>query len=219
MMHSFTEENYLKAIYHLSTRCDGPVATNSISEAIGISAASVTDMLKKLAEKDLIDYVRYQGVRLTEKGRLTALSIIRKHRLWEVFLVEKLGFKWDEVHDIAEELEHIKSEVLVNKLDEFLGKPLLDPHGDPIPNEQGEFSSHAAQVLTELKIGDSGSITAVCQHTPAFLQYLEQQGLLLGTHIRLEEILAFDGSLKIRVNDQHTLIISREAADNLLILP
>lgn len=219
MMHSFTEENYLKAIYHLGSKSEGPVATNSISEAIGISAASVTDMLKKLAEKGLIDYIRYQGVKLTEQGRLAAVAIIRKHRLWEVFLVEKLGFKWDEVHDIAEELEHIKSEELVNKLDEFLGRPRLDPHGDPIPNEQGEFSANASKLLADLQVGESGNITAVCQHTPAFLQYLEQQGLLLGTHIELEDTLAFDGSLKIRVNQQQHLIISREAAQNLLILP
>ena len=134
---TFSEENYLKAIYHLTVVSTSGVSTNAISEAMETKASSVTDMLKKLSEKDLVNYKKYQGVSLTEKGKLEAKMIVRKHRLWEVFLVEKLDFSWDEVHDIAEQLEHIKSEKLINKLDDFLGNPTEDPHGDPIPNAQG----------------------------------------------------------------------------------
>ena len=217
-MNSFTEENYLKTIFHLSEKADGPVATNSISEVMGNKAASVTDMLKKLAEKDLINYVKYQGVSLTKKGRETAISIIRKHRLWEVFLVEKLAFKWDEVHEIAEELEHIKAPELVDRLDEFLGHPTHDPHGDPIPNSRGEFQKNEWIILAKMNPGQTGILSGVSEHSSVFLQYLEQQGLLLGTRIKLEEIMAFDGSLKLLINQNQSLSISREAAKNLLML-
>lgn len=217
-MNSFTEENYLKTIFHLSEKSDAPVATNSISEVMGNKAASVTDMLKKLAEKDLINYVKYQGVSLTKKGRETAISIIRKHRLWEVFLVEKLAFKWDEVHEIAEELEHIKAPELVDRLDEFLGHPTHDPHGDPIPNSRGEFQKNEWIILAKMNPGQTGILSGVSEHSSVFLQYLEQQGLLLGTRIKLEEIMAFDGSLKLLINQNQSLSISREAAKNLLML-
>ncbi len=217
-MNSFTEENYLKTIFHLSEKSDAPVATNSISEVMGNKAASVTDMLRKLAEKGLINYVKYQGVSLTKKGRETAIAIIRKHRLWEVFLVEKLGFKWDEVHEIAEELEHIKAPELVDRLDEFLGHPTHDPHGDPIPNSRGEFQKNEWIILAKMNPGQTGILSGVSEHSSVFLQYLEQQGLLLGTRIKLEEIMAFDGSLKLLINQNQSLSISREAAKNLLML-
>jgi DtxR family Mn-dependent transcriptional regulator len=217
-MNSFTEENYLKTIFHLSEKSDAPVATNSISEVMGNKAASVTDMLRKLAEKGLINYVKYQGVSLTKKGRETAIAIIRKHRLWEVFLVEKLGFKWDEVHDIAEELEHIKAPELVDRLDTFLGHPTHDPHGDPIPNSHGEFQQNEWIILAKMNPGQTGILSGVSEHSTVFLQYLEQQGLLLGTRIKLEEIMAFDGSLKLLINQNQSLSISREAAKNLLML-
>ncbi len=217
-MNSFTEENYLKTIFHLSEKSDAPVATNSISEVMGNKAASVTDMLRKLAEKGLINYVKYQGVSLTKKGRETAIAIIRKHRLWEVFLVEKLGFKWDEVHDIAEELEHIKAPELVDRLDTFLGHPTHDPHGDPIPNSRGEFQKNEWIILAKMNPGQTGILSGVSEHSSVFLQYLEQQGLLLGTRIKLEEIMAFDGSLKLLINQNQSLSISREAAKNLLML-
>lgn len=218
MNHSFTEENYLKTIFHLSRETDSSVTTNGISDAIGIKAASVTDMLKKLSEKGLINYVKYQGVSLTKKGEHTALNIIRKHRLWEVFLVEKLGFKWDEVHDIAEELEHIHSPVLVERLDEFLGRPKRDPHGDPIPDGKGKFLQNEWLNLSKMKAGESGILSGVNDHSRIFLKYLEQQELTLGKHIQLIEILDFDGSLKLLIDHQKTLSISRDAAKNLLIL-
>src|SRR6188768_3076308 len=153
---TFSEENYLKSIYHLTASLETEVSTNAIAEKMETKASSVTDMLKKLAEKDLVNYKKYQGVTLTEKGLLNAKMIVRKHRLWEVFLVEKLDFSWDEVHDVAEQLEHIKSEKLINKLDEFLDFPTEDPHGDPIPNGKGEIEKIHKQLLAELEENQKG---------------------------------------------------------------
>ena len=140
---TFSEENYLKTIYHLTTSLSTEISTNAIAEMMETKASSVTDMLKKLAEKDLVHYKKYQGVFLTPKGKLAAKMIVRKHRLWEVFLVEKLDFSWDEVHEVAEQLEHIQSKKLIDKLDQFLEYPSIDPHGDPIPNAKGEWPPKA----------------------------------------------------------------------------
>ena len=147
---TFSEENYLKSIYHLTAVSETEVSTNAIAEMMETKASSVTDMLKKLAEKEFVNYKKYQGVSLTNKGKLAAKMIVRKHRLWEVFLVEKLDFSWDEVHDIAEQLEHIKSEKLINKLDDFLGNPTEDPHGDPIPDANGQMIKIDKQLQSEL---------------------------------------------------------------------
>ena len=217
-MNSFTEENYIKAIYHLSDDGKQAVSTNSIAEQSNTKASSVTDMLKKLAEKDLINYVKYQGVTLTAKGRRVAIDIIRKHRLWEVFLVDKLQFKWDEVHNIAEELEHIKSDVLVDRLDEFLGFPKSDPHGDPIPDRNGKFHSKELLQVSKMQTGESGIISGVNEHSPKFLQYLERTGLVLGNKIVVQEVIEFDGSVILSLQSKE-LTISREAAKNILILP
>src|SRR5690554_5002350 len=150
--HSFSEENYLKTIFHLEQHSEGSVSTNDIAERMSTKASSVSDMLRKLADKGLLNYVRYQGVTLSPKGKDTALNVIRKHRLWEVFLVDKLNFNWDEVHDVAEELEHIKSEKLINALDAFLGFPKEDPHGDPIPNANGEMVVREKELLMETEV-------------------------------------------------------------------
>ncbi|MDN3588751.1 metal-dependent transcriptional regulator [Pedobacter aquatilis] len=214
-MQSFTEENYLKVIYHLAQKTTN-VQTNAIAEQIQTKPASVTDMIKKLAEKELVDYVKYQGVTLTEKGKHAAISIVRKHRLWEVFLVDKLNFKWDEVHDVAEELEHIKSVDLIERLDEFLGFPKSDPHGDPIPDKNGTFAKTQFIKLIELKIGESGTITGVSQHSSPFLKYLEKSGLTLGKRIQITDITDFDGSVEILVNEKQ-INISREVAKHILI--
>ena len=214
-MQSFTEENYLKVIYHLAQKTTN-VQTNAIAEQIQTKPASVTDMLKKLAEKELVDYVKYQGVTLTEKGKQAAISIVRKHRLWEVFLVDKLNFKWDEVHDVAEELEHIKSVDLIERLDEFLGFPKSDPHGDPIPDKNGTFAKMQFIKLTELKIGDSGTITGVSQHSSPFLKHLEKMGLTLGKQIQITDVTDFDGSVEILLSDKQ-INISREVAKHILI--
>jgi len=214
-MQSYTEENYLKIIYHLSV-ISNPVQTNAIAEKIQTKAASVTDMLKKLSEKELVDYVKYQGVTLTEKGKLTAINIVRKHRLWEVFLVEKLNFKWDEVHDVAEELEHIKSTLLVERLDEFLDYPKVDPHGDPIPDQHGNFANLAFVKLSKLNVNDKGTITGVSEHSSPFLKHLEKLGLTLGKKIEISEIIDFDGSVELLIDNQK-LNISREVAKHILI--
>ncbi len=214
-MQSYTEENYLKIIYHLSV-ISNPVQTNAIAEKIQTKAASVTDMLKKLSEKELVNYVKYQGVTLTEKGKLTAINIVRKHRLWEVFLVEKLNFKWDEVHDVAEELEHIKSTLLVERLDEFLEYPKVDPHGDPIPDQHGNFANLAFVKLSKLNANDKGTITGVSEHSSPFLKHLEKLGLTLGKKIEISEIIDFDGSVELLIDNQK-LNISREVAKHILI--
>jgi len=214
-MQSFTEENYLKIIYHLAEKTS-IVQTNAIAEQIQTKPASVTDMIKKLADKGLVDYVKYQGVTLTEKGKHAAINIVRKHRLWEVFLVDKLHFKWDEVHEVAEELEHIKSVDLIERLDEFLGFPKADPHGDPIPDKNGRFAKTQFIKLIELKIEDTGTITGVTQHSSAFLKHLEKLGLTLGKKIKITDITDFDGSVEILVNGKQ-INISREVAKHILI--
>lgn len=214
-MQSFTEENYLKIIYHLSVS-NNPVQTNAIAERIQTKAASVTDMIKKLADKELVDYVKYQGVSLTEKGKSAAINIVRKHRLWEVFLVDKLNFKWDEVHDVAEELEHIKSNLLVERLDEFLNFPRVDPHGDPIPDKNGNFEKIPFVKLNQLKAGDQGIITGVSEHSSVFLKHLEKLGLTLGKKITINEVISFDGSVELLI-DLNKTIISRDVAKHVLI--
>jgi len=216
-MHSFTEENYLKTIHYLATRQEGEVTTNSLAEMTATKAASVSDMLRKLADKNLIHYKKYQGVRLTEEGERLALKVIRRHRLWEVFLAEKLGFGWDQVHEMAEELEHIRSEELVEKLDAFLGYPQFDPHGDPIPDPAGLMPEITYQKLSEMAVGSDVQIMGVMEHSPEFLQHLDKTGLTLGCRIRVEELNAFDKSISVRISGGRTLFISYEVARNLLV--
>lgn len=214
---SFTEENYLKAIYHLSAENSKPVNTNQIASVLSTKAASVTDMIKKLSAKNLIDYERYQGVSLTEKGKIIALKIIRKHRLWEFFLVEKLAFGWDEVHELAEQLEHIQSLKLIDRLEEFLGFPANDPHGDPIPDQNGEIKNTSVKTVSNLSLGDNGIISGVKEHSATFLQYLEKMDLTIGRKICVEEIIAFDEMVIVRLENNEKINISKEAAKNILI--
>lgn len=216
--HSFTEENYLKAIYHLSTGNNSVVSTNQIAEMTNTKAASVTDMLKKLAEKNLINYIKYQGVTLTDTGKNAAVNIVRKHRLWEVFLVEKLGFKWDEVHDIAEELEHINSESLINRLDDFLGNPAADPHGDPIHDRSGTIHQKKLVRISDMYQDQSGMISGVSEYSSIFLKLVEKMGLTLGTKILITELIEFDGSITLIVNGNSDRTISREVAKNILVM-
>lgn len=215
-MHSPIEENYLKAIFKLSEGQNGNVSTSAIAEELNINAASVTDMIKKLAGKDLVDYEKYQGVQLTEKGRTIAVDIVRKHRLWEVFLVEKLHFNWGEVHEIAEQLEHIKSIDLINRLDDYLGNPTVDPHGDLIPDREGRFRPSDQILLSELPPDTPAVITGVREDTKDLLNYLEQKGLLLGTRIRIKTVFDFDGSLVLSYRDGE-LSISSKVAENLFV--
>lgn len=218
-MLSSTEENYLKAIYKLSEKTAEAVSTNAIAARMETAAASVTDMIKRLSEKELIHYEKYKGVRLSESGKQIATQLIRKHRLWETFLVEKLNFLWDEVHPMAEELEHIQSEELVNRLDAFLGHPKFDPHGDPIPDREGNFASNNHIPLSELPFGSRAIIVGVKDHTSTFLRYVEQLRLVLGTHILLLERFDYDQSMRLLVDEQHEVIITQKVSNNLFVNP
>lgn len=213
---TFSEENYLKAIYHLTASLETEVSTNAIAEMMETKASSVTDMLKKLSEKDLVNYKKYQGVSLTENGKLSAKMIVRKHRLWEVFLVEKLNFSWDEVHDIAEQLEHIKSEQLINRLDDFLGNPTEDPHGDPIPDANGRIIKIEKQLLSELSENQVGICVGVKDTSSEFLKYLDKQEIALGSKIEFLSKESFDLSVKIKI-DSRELSISNKIASNLFV--
>lgn len=214
---SFTEENYLKAIYKLTEPGDTAVSTNHIAARIDTKAATVTDMLKRLAEKKLLTYQKYHGARLTEKGEKAALYIIRKHRLWEVFLVEKLHFKWDEVHDIAEQLEHVRSEALIDRLDHFLGKPKFDPHGDPIPDDKGNMRQLKSSPLVEHSKKGTYVLTGVIDHSPAFLQYLSRLKLRLGDEIAVTEINGYDQSYKVTINKKQQEYLSKQVVSNILV--
>ena len=216
MGYSFSEENYLKAIYHLQKIASKGVSTNAISEQMETKPSSVTDMLKKLSDKNLVDYVKYQGVTLTEKGKKEALMVIRKHRLWEVFLVDKLKFHWDEVHEIAEQLEHIKSEELVSRLDTFLGEPDFDPHGDPIPDKHGNVKRTEKKLLSDLEKNQSGVCVGVKESSSEFLQYLDKKKITIGTEIQVLGKEFFDGSMVIQVRKEQ-FFISQKTAENLYV--
>ena len=218
-MPSQTEENYLKAIYKLAEAAPDAtgVSTNRIAAALDTRAASVTDMLRRLADKGLLAYERYRGVQLTPEGQRLALLTIRKHRLWEVFLVQQLGFNWDEVHEVAEELEHVQSPLLMRRLDAFLGYPALDPHGDPIPAEDGAMRRPAHRLLADLVVGERGTLAAVKNTTAPFLQYLDKVGLQLGAMVEVLDKVAFDNSFEIKVNRERTTLISAEVSCNLFV--
>lgn len=213
---TLSEENYLKTIYHITAESGEEVSTNAIAEKMETKASSVTDMLKKLAEKELIVYKKYQGVSLTDEGKMAAKMIVRKHRLWEVFLVDTLQFPWDEVHDIAEQLEHIKSEKLINKLDDFLGNPTEDPHGDPIPDVNGKIVKVEKLLLSELKENQTGICVGVKDSSTEFLKYLDKNKIALGVSIKVNAIEDFDLSLNVKVGETD-LLISNKIAGNLFV--
>ena len=215
-MITLAEENYLKAILVIILNTKEKASTNAIADEINTSAASVSDMLKKLQEKDLIKYEKYKGVELSSKGAIHATSIIRKHRLWETFLVNKLDFSWGEVHDVAEELEHIKSIELVDRLDSFLGFPKFDPHGEPIPSKEGVIPTSNTIPLNELLIGSKGKVMGVSLDEKTFLDYLTQLNISIGTKIEFLEKISFDQSISIKIENkkQH---ISNDVARHLLI--
>ena len=217
-MFTLSEENYLKAIYHLESHLGVSVSNNAIAEKIKTKASSVTDMIKKLAEKGLVTYKRYKGVNLTDKGRSSAISVIRKHRLWEVFLVEKLNFSWDEVHEVAEQLEHIKSEKLTQQLDAFLGFPERDPHGDPIPDKDGNFSTTNKTLLINASLNAFYNCIGVKDSSKEFLKYLNKYNLSLGTELEVLGKEDFDGSMTIRFNNIR-LNVSKDIAQNIYIKP
>lgn len=213
---SLSEENYLKAIYSLGGD-EVAVSTRGIAQQLSAKDSSVTDMMKKLAAKGLLDYVKYRGVHLTEEGKKCALVVIRRHRLWEVFLVQKLKFKWDEVHDIAEQLEHIQSRELLNRLDEFLEFPESDPHGDPIPDKHGEMPKQAQIVLSDAECGKSFNIVRVKDDSSDFLQYLDATGIGIGDSITPVRRISYDDSLQIQLSQGKEVHVSRKVSDQILV--
>ena len=214
--HSSTEEDYLKVIYKSSTGA-GLVSTNAISKQLKTSPASVTDMIKRLSDKKLVNYQPYKGVRLTAEGQKIALKIIRKHRLWEVFLVNVLKFSWDSVHETAEQLEHIDSPELIEKLDEFLDFPKFDPHGDPIPSSTGEFVERETTPLSECEGGMVVTVAGVGEHSTDYLRYLDKIGLNIGVKVRVLEKIDFDQSLMLDVKGRE-IVLSGEFSKRVLVL-
>lgn len=213
-MFTLSEENYLKTIYHLELETNKGISTNAIAEKLATKASSVTDMIKKLSEKEVVIYKKYKGVKLTDLGKKSAANIVRKHRLWEVFLVEKLNFSWDEVHEVAEQLEHIKSSKLIDQLDSFLNSPTHDPHGDPIPDKDGNLKTIEKSLLSTLAKNESGICVGVDDSSSEFLQFLDKKGITLGKKITILDKEDFDDSLSILIEDKK-LSISNKIANNL----
>lgn len=211
-----SEENYLKTIYHLGKQGSIAVSTNAIAERMNTKASSVTEMLKKLAEKNLVDYKKYQGVSLTKKGKIIAANVIRKHRLWEVFLVDKLKFSWDEIHDVAEQLEHIQSVKLMDELDALLEFPTKDPHGDPIPDKEGNITKTDKILLSQVPISESCICVGVKDSSTQFLKYLDKNKIALGTPLKIIAKETFDNSMTIKINT-HEFVISHVIANNLFV--
>ncbi|HEY0677687.1 MAG TPA: metal-dependent transcriptional regulator [Chitinophagaceae bacterium] len=216
MKYSASKENYLKAIFHLQSQ-EGVVTTNELAEELQTRAASVTDMLKKLKDQKLLNYERYRGFKLSAEGRKVAIQIIRKHRLWEYFLVEKLHFGWDEVHEIAEELEHISSKKLIDKLDEYLGFPKSDPHGDPIPDSSGKFERVDQVNLLDLPLNQWAEISGVTNQSTEILELLRHKNLSIGTRLEVKKKFSFDNSLEVRIKSQPSVTISEEVAKNIFV--
>ncbi|MBE9585279.1 metal-dependent transcriptional regulator [Mucilaginibacter sp. JRF] len=215
-MYTLSEENYLKAIYRLALG-EGKITPTAIAESLGNNPASVVDMIRKLSEKQLIEYDKKKGVELTPQGLKDAVLIVRRHRLWEVFLLEKLGYHWDEIHDIAEELEHINDETLADRLEKFLGFPEYDPHGDPIPKANGKMAKPYSVTLAAMKTGSTCQVAAVRDTSSAFLQYLLKLNIGIGTQIQLVEKITFDNSLVISINGKEHTTVSQKFGDNILV--
>ncbi len=218
MVLSYTEENYIKSIYHLAMESNAEeTSTNQIAEDLGIKPATVTSMLKKLRDKNIILYERYGKVKLSARGKSSALLTIRKHRLWEVFLYDKLGFTWDEVHEIAEQLEHIQSVKLIHKLDAFLGYPKVDPHGDPIPNSKGDYTTVKTISLFDANIGTHYLVSSVKDSSSEFLQFLMQLKITLASKIQVIKRMEFDNSFLILVDNKKEIMVSEKFSHNLLL--
>lgn len=216
MIQTTSEENYLKTIFHHAGIGNQAVTTNDIAATLGTKAASVTEMLKKLAAQRLIRYKKYNGVTLTDSGKQQALLIIRKHRLWEYFLVEKLKFSWDEIHEVAEQLEHIQSEALVERLDSFLENPKFDPHGDPIPDKKGIIKNTDSQKLIDLSEKKEAIVNLVSDQ-PELLRHLSKIGITLGSKLKVLEKIPFDNSMLLQINGKSIVQISADIAKNIRV--
>jgi DtxR family Mn-dependent transcriptional regulator len=213
---SSSKENYIKAIFHLQEE-DGIVTTNVLARQLDTRAASVTDMLKKLKTQKLLMYEKYRGFKLSPEGKKIALQIVRKHRLWELFLVKKLNFGWEEVHEMAEELEHITSKKLVDRLDEFLGFPKADPHGDPIPDTHGKVSQKKQVSLIDMKLNSTAIVSNISDQSPQMLDLLRHKGLGLGTRVEIKKRFAFDDSVELKVKNHPAITISGSVAKNVFV--
>lgn len=217
-MASRSEEDHLKAVYALVQTSHG-ASTKAIADRLCIKASSVTVMMKKLADQGLLKHEPYHGVELTPAGLALALKLVRKHRLWETFLVDRLGFGWDEVHEVAEELEHVASEKLIDRLDDYLGRPGFDPHGDAIPDRNGRIRKRKTKALQECTAGETVRILAVSSTTDELLRLLDGKGLRLGTALTVLEVHAFDGSLDIKPRNGAAFSLSKEVSQHLRVEP
>jgi DtxR family transcriptional regulator, Mn-dependent transcriptional regulator len=214
-MSTISTEDYIKAVYKLEE--DGEKATTSaLAAQLDVADASISDMIKKLSDKGLLHYERYQGVQLTQKGRKMALSILRRHRLWEMYLVRFLGYSWDKVHDEAERLEHVTSDELEQHLDRTLGYPSVDPHGDPIPSKEGIVKGESGSSLTGCDVGDVVTILRVSDESSELLQHASQIGLALNSKLTVREKKAFDGSMVVKIGTKQQFI-SREVAQAIFV--
>ena len=216
MKYSASKENYLKTIFHLQNE-SGIVSTNEVAAAMQTRPASVTDMLKKLKKQKLLLYERYKGFKLTNEGRKIAIQIIRKHRLWEYFLVEKLKFEWDEVHEVAEELEHISSKKLIDSLDKFLSFPQTDPHGDPIPDDLGKFNDTPSQNLLDVPLNRPARVSGITSQTSEMLELLRHKGISIGTKVEIKRKFPYDNSLELKVKNLPVITVSEQVAKNILV--
>jgi DtxR family transcriptional regulator, Mn-dependent transcriptional regulator len=216
MKYSASKENYIKAVYHLQQEQEA-VTTNALAEALQTKPASVTDMLKKLKTQKLLQYEKYQGVRLTAEGRKLAMQIIRKHRLWECFLVQKLKFGWEEVHEIAEELEHITSKKLIDLLDAFLEFPQCDPHGDPIPDLNGKMPQLQQRSVSELAVNSSGTVNGISDQSLDMLELLKHKNIQIGTRLEVKRKFLADGSMELKIRNQQSVTISEHVAKNVWV--
>jgi DtxR family Mn-dependent transcriptional regulator len=214
--YSTSEENYIKAIFHLQ-HADGTVTTNELAAELKTKPASVTDMMKKLKTKKLVHYEAYHGFRLSPDGRKLALLIIRRHRLWEFFLAEKLKFSWEEVHAVAEDLEHVGSKKLIDKLDEFLGFPRFDPHGDPIPDSNGRFETSKQVSLPDLPLNKSAVVCHVSDQSNEMLELLGHKKIAIGTKLEVKRKFNFDNSLEIKIRQQSPINISEQLSKNIYV--
>ena len=213
---STSEENYLKTIYHLQTKDDN-VTTNELAEKLHAKPASITDMMKKLKTRKLVNYQPYQGFRLTSEGRKVALGIIRRHRLWEYFLAEKLKFSWEEVHEVAEQLEHVSSKKLIDKLDEFLAYPKFDPHGDPIPDTDGRMEPSKQISLSDMPVNKPAKICYIANQSELLLEHLQEKKIKLGATVILKRKFSYDDSLEIKLDNKIMLTISSELGKHIFV--
>ncbi len=214
--YSTSEENYIKAIYHLQQQ-DGNVTTNELAAELKAKPASITDMMKKLKAKKLLHYEPYQGFSLSNEGKKVALGIIRRHRLWEFFLAEKLKFTWDEVHEVAEHLEHVSSKKLIDKLDEFLGFPRVDPHGDPIPDQDGKIETSRQVCLLDLPFNKTAVVSHVSDQSTEILELLKHKHIGIGTKLEVKKKFSFDNSMEVKAGRQPVFTISEQLAKNIFV--